>query len=478
MKRFAYKIIFFLLSAFLTGNSFSGYTLIDPLGNNRANLIDNDLNVVHSWDFGSRPASMPYLFPDRTILRPGMAEIIYMNGQSVGGLIQIFDWYSENLWTYVLADNLYQQHHDILPMPDGNVLVLVWERIPYEEIISSGRVQFSGEFWPETLIELEPVGETQANIVWMWRLWDHLIQDVNPQVQDYGVVSEHPELLDINYGTVGGDGPFSNNGDWIHANGIDYNQALDQIAISARHTSEIYIIDHSTTTEEAAGHSGGNCGKGGDFLYRWGNPEVYGQGDSTDRRLFYQHDIQWIREGLPGEGKLLVFNNGNERQPEPYSSIEEWFPPLEPDGNYSLNAEGCYGPDSADLVFADPENFYCGFQGGVNRQPNGNSLITYSSNRSLFEVDTEGTVVWEYIDPMNLYTARAHRYSPDYITLDPKGDCNGDGYLDILDISLIIDIILELSEPSDYQEWTSDANEDGTIDILDLVVIVFTIIEN
>jgi len=87
----------------------------------------------------------------------------------------------------------------------------------------------------------------------------------------WNVVSEHPELMDINFG-VNLNG---NNADWIHFNSIDYNSDLDQIILSSRHLSEIYVIDHSTTSLEAAGHTGGNSGKGGDILFRYGMPNGF-----------------------------------------------------------------------------------------------------------------------------------------------------------------------------------------------------------
>jgi hypothetical protein len=96
----------------------------------------------------------------------------------------------------------------------------------------------------------------------------------------YGVVTDHPELVDINFGDT--------KTDWMHTNSIDYNEKFDQILISVHNFNEIWVIDHSTTTEEAAGHTGGNSGKGGDLLYRWGNPQAYERGTASDQQLFLQ----------------------------------------------------------------------------------------------------------------------------------------------------------------------------------------------
>ena len=128
--------------------------------------------------------------------------------------------------------------------------------------------------------------------------------------------------IDVNYANVGGGGgPGSaESGDWMHANAVNYHPGLDQIAISSRRFNETWIIDHGITTEEASGPAG-------DLLYRYGNPEAYGRGTAEQRVLFGQHDVQWIPDGHPQAGKLMVFNNGNNRPDCTCSTIDVWTPP-------------------------------------------------------------------------------------------------------------------------------------------------------
>ena len=62
--------------------------------------------------------------------------------------------------------------------------------------------------------------------------------------------------------------------------------------LNSRNWCEFYIIDHGTTSEEAAGPAG-------DLLYRWGNPQTYGRGDDEDKVFYQQHDAHWILEEGP-----------------------------------------------------------------------------------------------------------------------------------------------------------------------------------
>jgi hypothetical protein len=189
--------------------------------------------------------------------------------------------------------------------------------------------------------------------------------------------------------------------DWTHVNGVSYNARLDQIMLSPREFNEVWIIDHSTTTEEAKGHTGGRSGKGGDLLYRWGNPAAYRAGDENDQRLFSQHDTHWIPDGLPGAGHMLVFNNGGGRPGGPYSSVDEIELPVDSEGNYSRNPGQPFGPKEAAWIYVaeNPEDFNAMLMSGAQRLPNGNTLICTGFNAEIFEVTPEREVVWKFVVP-------------------------------------------------------------------------------
>jgi hypothetical protein len=166
--------------------------------------------------------------------------------------------------------------------------------------------------------------------------------------------------------------------------------------------SEIWVIDHSTTTAEAASHKGGRSGNGGDLLYRWGNPRAYRNGSKTEQQLFNQHNAHWIAPGLSGEGHILIFNNGSGRPGGPYSSVDEIVPPVDPQGQYIRSRRGPYGPDKPVWTYTAPKksDFYSFFISGAQRLPNGNTLICTGASGTVFEVTLEKEVVWKYINPV------------------------------------------------------------------------------
>lgn len=140
---------------------------------------------------------------------------------------------------------------------------------------------------------------------------------------------------------------------------------------------------------------------GGDFLYRWGNPIGYDAGTELDQQLFLQHDAQWIPPGLPGEGNVLLFNNGG--QGRLWSTVDEIETTVDGNGHYPQPAPGvAHGPSAASWFYiADPTgDFYASFISGAQRLPNGNTLICSGPQGRLFEVTTAGEIVWEYISPV------------------------------------------------------------------------------
>lgn len=422
----------------------SGYTLLAPLRNTVTYLLDLDGQIVNQWNHTNRPGAVTYFLEDGTLLRTANTANVRFTAGGRGGRVEQYDWDGNVIWTFEYSDSTVALHHDIERLPNGNVLMIAWEHKSAEEAFAAGRdttLLSEGELWPERIIEVEPTPPVGGNIVWQWHAWDHLVQDFDVTKENYGTVRDHPELIDLNYDPA--DGP----ADWLHFNAIDYHAELDQIILSVPRFAEVWVIDHSTTTEEAAGHTGGRYRRGGDLLYRWGNPRTYRRGASSPTRLFFQHDAQWIEPGLPGAGNLLIFNNGGGRQDGSYSSIDEVTPPLQADGTYALEAAQPFAPVDLTWRYAAPvrDDFFSNIISGTQRLPNGNTLICEGVEGRIFEVAPDGTIVWEYINPVtdqgpltqgdevppgpvglaNL-VFRSYRYAPDFPglqgrTLQPLG---------------------------------------------------------
>lgn len=436
------------------GKSLGGYHLIYPNRQSTIYLMDECGQIVHRWedeDEGARPGAVAYLLPDGQILKAKNYAPLF-NGPSFsaggsGGVIQLVSWDNEVLWTYVVADSVHRQHHDVHPMPNGNVLILAYENHLLEDIIENGFDTISygqRSLWSEMILEVDPVTDS---IVWEWHLWDHLVQEHDSGALNFNSVREHPERVNINYQEFS-----ESRSDWAHANALDYNEALDQIMISARNFNEIWIIDHSTTTEEAAGAVGGISGKGGDLLWRWGSPHAYNQGALDEQQLFWNHDAQWIDDFVDTSylhyGAVAVFNNFINYEVENGQSRGQIITPVYDviDHNYVLE-DSTFLPSDFSATFSHPEpaKNFSSSGSSIQLVGDGHVIMCAALQGRSFELDETGELVWEYLTPLfnglqftqgfELETAenvtfQVERYPRDYSAFVGK-DLSPQGYLEL-----------------------------------------------
>ncbi len=402
-----------------------GYVMFAVPNSASVYLINRKGEVVHEWK-GNYGVMGAYLGNDGSLVQNASdPDFPVFAGGGESGRLQKITWDNKILWDFEYANEKFHAHHDFTVMPNGNILAIAWEARTMNEALAAGRkpiITPKAGLWPDKIVEIQPQGERGGKIVWEWHIWDHLIQDYDSKKANYGNPADHPELLDINakdslpplisqdsmniLKRMGrarrNETPENRGSDVYHLNAIKYNAELDQIAFSSPSLSEIFIIDHSTTTKEAAGHKGSRWGKGGDFLYRWGNPENYQRGDSTNRKLFQQHDIRWIEKGKPGAGNLTVFNNGIPHLDSMnYSAIHEIAPPKDQKGNYLIEKGKPFGPEKPVWTYIAPDSlsFWSSFISGAHRMHNGNTFIIEGARGRYFEVTKEGKIVWEYLNP-------------------------------------------------------------------------------
>lgn len=390
----------------LAAQSWGEYTLYSLKNSTKAYMIDLNGTLFHTWTFASsKPTGYSiYLLPGQVLLRTVARQGNSFQGGPICGEVQKVDWSGNVTWDFVYSTTDYCTHHDICPMPNGNVLLIAYESKSASQVSAAGCSQ-SIVMWPDKIVEIKPTGSTTGDVVWEWHAWDHLCQNLYPSKSNYvSSIVEHPELLNINYKTQK---------DWMHVNGIDYNEYLDQIIFSSHNMNEFFVIDHSTTTAEAASHAGGRYGKGGDFLYRWGNPASYQASGTTNFDVV--HDAHWVPYNCPKAGQMVGFNN--QGGPGGKSCIDIVEPPYSANG-YNVS------PGTANLPATYSwRHVYSGSptsnEGNSQQLPNGNMLINISFSAYIYEIDPNQNVVWS--KSLSGTNTSAFRYSDCYV--------NGLGYV-------------------------------------------------
>lgn len=356
----------------ITAEKIENYTLFTPLHTKDIYLVNENQDTVHTWSSNFSSNHSTYLLESGELLHPGD-----------GGVIEFLNWDSSVAWTTTVENS----HHDVEILPNGNILAIVTEKISDNEAFALGRETLRGQtLTADAIYEICRTSEENpcedGSIVWSWKTFDHIVQDTNPSISETYVsnVFDHQNKININYF----EGAGSSN--WTHVNSVNYNEKLDQIIISVRNLSEFWIIDHSNSS---AG-----------IIYRGGNPEAYN--GEENRTLYYQHDAQWIDEGLKGAGNILVFNNGKDRPEGEFSSVEEY----------------CYTDSCAkgELLLSYNEgfdgNFYSQFVSGAQRLSNGNTLVCEGMEGRIFEYDEQDNIVWELEYGESIF--RAYRYLSNY----------------------------------------------------------------
>ena len=390
---------------------YDGYTLLSPLGSKNTFLINNEGFVVNKWE-SNTPALIAYLNNEGNLIRALRQENTEFTSGSTGA-IEILNFEGDQLWFWEYNTPNYILHHDLELLPNGHILATVWEKKTQNEAIAKGRkpsLLFENKVWPCKIIEIEPLANNQANIVWEWSVWDHLIQDFDSSKENFGIISNHSELININFS--GGDANFN------HVNSISFIEEFNQIVISSRNFNEFWIIDHSTTTAEATSHEGGSSNKGGDLLYRWGNPQAYNTGNPQDQKLFGQHDVTWIGNTINNGGNFLVFNNNKFSDK---SSVDEILIPQNSDGTYNLLTNTNILPENTEWSY-DNQQFYSSRLSGAKRLANGNTLITDGMDGTLYEINNSKEIVWQYQNPIQTNTAifKAIKYEKNHAAFTNK----------------------------------------------------------
>lgn len=360
------------LLLFNNNTASNGYVLVNDAASNRVFLMTRNTEIVYEWDMdGRRLGNDVRLLPNGQLLAMLESEDPKITIGGFGGRMALINPDGSESFSFDYSTDDVILHHDAELLPNGNILTMIWERKTAAEATAAG-YELNVDVFPDGLIEINP---NTSEIVWEWYMWDHLVQEFNASADNFGDISTEIRKVNVNH-------IVNDNGDISHANGIAYDAANDLIYLSANFFSEVWVIDHSTTTAEAASSSGGNFGFGGDLVYRFGNPRAY-QNDMGTVLFDHNHYPNLLDDSNPGD--ILVFANGN-------SGTQSTAYELTLPSPLSLVANQDNEPQVV-WSFTDSE-MHSPKVSGVEDLPNGNRLIT-EGDFGFWEITPSGDIAWK-----------------------------------------------------------------------------------
>jgi hypothetical protein len=347
----------------------NGYTII--FGGLDVKLIDMNGRSVNAWKLDS---SLHSHGTDRAHLLQNGHILVSRGGMiSTDGVIDEYDWDGNLVWRYmpegkIPHERLLGPHHDVWRKKNGNTLLICREAVP-EEYLEEVRNPLwqNQEICGDTILEVNREGE----VVWEWNSHGHL--DIN----HYRLLASPGWFAGPHNSTVV---------DWTHVNTVrelPENRWYDRgderfrpgnVMISPRQLDTVYIIDRETK----------------EIVWEYGGDYFGG--------LSGQHEPYMIPKGFPGEGHVMIFDNGA----SPWKDL----------GHAGMSYVLEINPMTKELewVYEDKLNFHSAYTSSAQRLKNGNTLICESAARRVFEVTSEKETVWEYVG----CGPRSYRYSYDY----------------------------------------------------------------
>ncbi|MBN1848489.1 MAG: aryl-sulfate sulfotransferase [Deltaproteobacteria bacterium] len=271
--------------------------------------------------------------------------------------------------------------------------------------------------------------DAKGNIVWEWLASEHF-DEMNFPDEVKATLYKYPTYSATRTPDVKG-------GDWIHVNAASYlgpnkwyNE--DPVKYKVFHPDNIIISNRQTNTsciiEKATGKVVWQIGPlyYPDIIWEFGG-EQYKRAYRKLEQIIGQHHTHMIPKGLPGEGNIMIYDNGGYAGYGPRNPGAHWGW-SDARRDYSRVIE--FDPRTLEMVWEhsakvmglrEKYKFYSDYVSSAQRLPNGNTLITNGAVGQFQEVTPDHEIVWEYISPYyndkgkyNL-VYRAYRVPYDYV---------------------------------------------------------------